>query len=486
MKFESFYTKIPNIILRDNRLKLESLGTFVYLMSHDALFDISAQLVADHFNYNIDTVRRYARELTENDYLTRKQIKEKNSNRILKHQWMLTDPFYGRHTPQGPDLTLGREGEPIGRVDIRNLKLDFDAHYAQIPNTWLRDSRLKLEELGYLVHLMSHAPGFLLSPNSVGKHYGIGRMRVYSIVEKLEELGYLQQTNPKREKATGRIVARRWVICDPFESKRTPTKSLAPSPVTAARHQPATQTNPETEVTDFVSVTNSDLPKDLKLENMPVLSDEDIIFQTPFKTIDYLSQNQINKDQRTNSKATNCDPANIKKIEVKEDRNFKEKVPFPSTEVTGSENEEKNDGKGKTDFDASELIEGQYPPVVSRLDDPLPKPEGWNLDKMPEEFRDVKRPETVRELVAEIDEQLETIHYSLSVQTIDEQLLGRLDPLDFDLYACANIILNSAKGNIAYPPAYIAKSLVKEPSRWYMINSSSYNRRNHRTGNKTS
>jgi len=51
----------------------------------------------------------------------------------------------------------------------------FDDQFTQIPNAWLRDNRLSLQARGLLAQLMSHAPGWNITQESLAKANNIGR-----------------------------------------------------------------------------------------------------------------------------------------------------------------------------------------------------------------------------------------------------------------------------------------------------------------------
>lgn len=104
----------------------------------------------------------------------------------------------------------------------------FEDHFAQIPNSWLRDKRLSLKSIGLLAQLMSHSPGWSLSINSLAEYNGVSREAIRSAILELEGLGYLTK---KQDRENGRFAESTWVTSDPIEIPLT-GKPLAEKPTT--------------------------------------------------------------------------------------------------------------------------------------------------------------------------------------------------------------------------------------------------------------
>lgn len=89
----------------------------------------------------------------------------------------------------------------------------FDDQFVQIPNAWLRDSRLTLKARGLLAQIMTHREDWSLSINRLAEDNGEGKHAIRAAIAELEKFGYLlrEQSNDKR---FGESV---WVTNDPTE-----------------------------------------------------------------------------------------------------------------------------------------------------------------------------------------------------------------------------------------------------------------------------
>jgi len=73
----------------------------------------------------------------------------------------------------------------------------FDDQFAQIPNEWLRDSRLSLKAIGLLAQIMSHRPGWSMSIRSLANANKSGRDSIASALKELVDAGYLIRTQDR-------------------------------------------------------------------------------------------------------------------------------------------------------------------------------------------------------------------------------------------------------------------------------------------------
>ena len=73
----------------------------------------------------------------------------------------------------------------------------FDDQYAQIPNSWLRDSRLTLKAIGLLAQIMSHRPGWNMSIRNLAANNKVGRDQISAALKELETYGYLERTQER-------------------------------------------------------------------------------------------------------------------------------------------------------------------------------------------------------------------------------------------------------------------------------------------------
>lgn len=93
----------------------------------------------------------------------------------------------------------------------------FDDHFTQIPNEWLRDSRLSLKAIGLLAQIMSHKPGWVLSIESLARQNQCGKDQIRSAIKELEAVGYLERRQSKDD--LNRFAESDWITCEPNAEK---------------------------------------------------------------------------------------------------------------------------------------------------------------------------------------------------------------------------------------------------------------------------
>lgn len=98
---------------------------------------------------------------------------------------------------------------------------DFDDHYTQVPNDWVRDPRLSLKARGLLVYLMSHRPGWNMSIRSIARANYVGPDQIKTAVEELEAHGYLVRGQKQNRTESGTFADWEWTTSDPFASTVT-------------------------------------------------------------------------------------------------------------------------------------------------------------------------------------------------------------------------------------------------------------------------
>ena len=102
---------------------------------------------------------------------------------------------------------------------------DFDDHFAQIPNDWLRDRRVSLEARGLLAQIMSHRPGWNLSINSIAHQNNVGRDKVRRILDELIGAGYLERSESQSHNDKGHLAGYDYITCDPSALAQEPHKA---------------------------------------------------------------------------------------------------------------------------------------------------------------------------------------------------------------------------------------------------------------------
>jgi predicted transcriptional regulator len=68
--FDGRYAQIPNFMLRDKKLSLDTIGLLAQLMSHSPGWRVSQESLAKANNVGRDSIRRMIRELVEAGYLS--------------------------------------------------------------------------------------------------------------------------------------------------------------------------------------------------------------------------------------------------------------------------------------------------------------------------------------------------------------------------------------------------------------------------------
>ena len=140
-------------------------------------------------------------------------------------------------------------------------KHNFDGQFTQIPNNWVRDSRLTLKARGLLTLLMSHSPGWSVSINSLIEENLEGRDALKAAVAELEEFGYLKR---EQSREGGKFSEAVWTTNPPWVGKPLTGKPLTGKPLTDNPH-------PKNTITKNKSIKNTRggagatrLPKDWK------------------------------------------------------------------------------------------------------------------------------------------------------------------------------------------------------------------------------
>jgi biotin operon repressor len=93
----------------------------------------------------------------------------------------------------------------------------FDDHFTQIPNDWLRDKRISLGAKGLLAQLLSHAPGWRISQESLGRDNGVGRDAIRTLINELLEAGYLSRSEDRERTEKGYLGGYSYTTQDPSD-----------------------------------------------------------------------------------------------------------------------------------------------------------------------------------------------------------------------------------------------------------------------------
>jgi len=112
----------------------------------------------------------------------------------------------------------------------------FDGQFTQIPNAWIRDTRLSFKARGLLGLIMSHQEGWELTVDVLAQVNIEGKDAIRSAINELESYGYLT----RRQRNNGRFGESLWITQDPVDK---PVDGVADFPTT---ENPTTE-NPTTD-----------------------------------------------------------------------------------------------------------------------------------------------------------------------------------------------------------------------------------------------
>ncbi len=108
----------------------------------------------------------------------------------------------------------------------------FDDHFTQIPNDWLGDKRISLGAKGLLAQLLSHAPGWRISQESLGRDNGVGRDAIRTLINELLEAGYLMRSQERERGEKGYLGGYTYTTQDPTQDNPTQDNPLLKKNIT--------------------------------------------------------------------------------------------------------------------------------------------------------------------------------------------------------------------------------------------------------------
>lgn len=104
-------------------------------------------------------------------------------------------------------------------VSIRRSHLAFEDKFVQVPNEWIRDSRISRKARGLLVEIMSHSPGWIVTLESLVGAGVEGREALRTAIKELEKFGYLERERERN--SDGTLAGVDYVIRDPWSIEPT-------------------------------------------------------------------------------------------------------------------------------------------------------------------------------------------------------------------------------------------------------------------------
>lgn len=134
----------------------------------------------------------------------------------------------------------------------------FDDHFTQIPNSWLRDSRISLAAKGLIAQLMSHKPGWKISIYTLAHQNGIGKDGMRTILNELLNAGYLARSAERERTSQGFLGSYTYTTQDPLflgnadePTLDEPTLVNPPHKNTNIKEKQFKEYNPQNEFEDF-------------------------------------------------------------------------------------------------------------------------------------------------------------------------------------------------------------------------------------------
>jgi hypothetical protein len=92
----------------------------------------------------------------------------------------------------------------------------LDGKYTQIPNEYLRDSRLSLGAIGLYAQLLSHVPGWKISLESLARANNVGKDAMRRLINELLEAGYLVRSKERERNESGQLTSYTYTTQDPI------------------------------------------------------------------------------------------------------------------------------------------------------------------------------------------------------------------------------------------------------------------------------
>jgi hypothetical protein len=108
----------------------------------------------------------------------------------------------------------------MGDGNLIRRKMRFERNFVQLPNQWVRDSRLSYKARGLLAELTSHESGWKVTIKALATNrHGEGLAGIRDAVQELEQYGYLKRYQVK---IGGRFTADDWELTDPTDTGLEP------------------------------------------------------------------------------------------------------------------------------------------------------------------------------------------------------------------------------------------------------------------------
>jgi hypothetical protein len=101
-------------------------------------------------------------------------------------------------------------------MSIHRVRLAFEGQFVQIPNSWMRDTRISRRAKGLLAEIMTHSEGWEITIESLIEKGTEGRDAIRGAIKELEDAGYLRR---ERRRDSGRYGGVDYVLQEPPEQE---------------------------------------------------------------------------------------------------------------------------------------------------------------------------------------------------------------------------------------------------------------------------
>lgn len=113
-------------------------------------------------------------------------------------------------------------------MSIIRTRLVFEDSYTQIPNSWMRDTRLSRKARGLLAELMTHREGWEVTIDGLSDAGPEGKDAIRSGIKELEDHGYLTRRRARSDGGTFGGID--YELSDPFADNPTEPTPTPPTP----------------------------------------------------------------------------------------------------------------------------------------------------------------------------------------------------------------------------------------------------------------
>ncbi|MEW1807921.1 hypothetical protein [Pseudarthrobacter sp. NPDC080039] len=100
-------------------------------------------------------------------------------------------------------------------MSIRRPRLAFESQFVQIPNEWMRDTRISRRARGLLAEIMTHDAGWVITIESLVSKGPEGRDAIRGAIKELEDAGYLKRERQRQKTGNQKFAGMEYVLQAP-------------------------------------------------------------------------------------------------------------------------------------------------------------------------------------------------------------------------------------------------------------------------------